>query len=365
MIYALIITILVFATAYLFMHSKRFGALPKGADKQQVRQSPHFKGKSFANINPTPSLTEGSSFAGVLYDFLFKRGKRIHPTDFLPVIKTDLKQLPADQNVLIWLGHSSYFMQVEGLKILVDPVLSGYASPLRFTTRSFKGVDIYTPDDFPDIDYLFITHDHWDHLDYRTVKALQPKVGKVICGLGVPAHLVRWGYKRAGIIEKDWNEQVSLKEGFTVHTTSGRHFSGRGFKRNQSLWMSYVLQTPLRKIFIGGDSGYDSHFAAIGKAFGPFDWAILECGQYDPNWKYIHMMPHEVVQAAIDLGTRQLIPVHWGKFSLGKHDWDTPIKTVSKEAAARNVSIKTPRMGSVLNLDAADEPTPAWWTDLK
>jgi L-ascorbate metabolism protein UlaG (beta-lactamase superfamily) len=365
MLYALIITILLFIAAFLFMKSERFGALPSNEQKEQIRRSPHFNGKSFTNINDTPSLSEDASFVGVLYDFLFRRGKRIAPKDILPTIQTNLLQLPRDKNVLIWFGHSSYFMQVDGLRILVDPVLSGHASPLRFTTKSFKGVDIYTPDDFPSIDYLFITHDHWDHLDYKTVKALRPKVKKVICGLGVPAHLLRWGYDRDLIIEKDWNEQVLLEDGFTVHTTSGRHFSGRGFKRNQTLWMSYVLQTPTKKIFIGGDSGYDTHFAEIGKAFGPFDWAILECGQYDADWKYIHMMPGEVVQAAIDLNTKQLIPVHWGKFSLSKHDWDAPIIEVSKQAALHNIPIKTPQIGEILDLDHTEQLTRTWWTNLK
>lgn len=195
-------------------------------------------------------------------------------------------------------------MQVDGKCILVDPVLSGNTSPIRFTTTSYKGSDVYIPADFPAIDYLLITHDHWDHLDHSTVLKLKLKIKKIITGLGTGAHLEHWGFDTNDIIEKNWNETIQLDNGFIVNTTPGRHFSGRGLKRNLSLWMSFVLTTPTMKIFIGGDSGYDTHFKTIGNAYGPFDVAILECGQYNPYRKYIHLMPEEVVQTGIDLQTK-------------------------------------------------------------
>jgi L-ascorbate metabolism protein UlaG (beta-lactamase superfamily) len=233
---------------------------------------------------------------------------------------------------------------------LVDPVLSGTASPVKFTTRSFKGADVYTTDDIPPIDYLFITHDHWDHLDYETLVKLKPKIGKVLTGLGTGAHLEHWGFDAKKIIEKDWNEEVLLEEGFTINTTPARHFSGRSFKRNGSLWLSFVLTTPTKKIFLGGDSGYDTHFAAIGKQFGPFDLAILENGQYNKHWKLIHMMPEEVVQAAEDLQAKMLLPVHWGKFSLALHAWDEPIQRVTAEAKRKGMPIIHPMIGEAVDL---------------
>ena len=238
-------------------------------------------------------------------------------------------------------------------------LLSGNASPVKFTTRSFKGSDVYTVGDFPEIDYLFITHDHYDHLDYETVVKLKPKIKKVITGLGVGAHLEYWGYDKNIIFENDWGDELVLDEDFMVNTMPARHFSGRGFKRNGSLWMSFILQTPTMKIYVGGDSGYDHHFAEIGNKFGPFDLAILENGQYDKNWRYIHMMPEEVVQAALDLRANVLLPVHWSNFSLSVHAWDEPIVRVFKEANRKNMALLHPMIGEVVYLKER-VPSAAW-----
>jgi L-ascorbate metabolism protein UlaG (beta-lactamase superfamily) len=272
--------------------------------------------------------------------------------------------LDSEKDLLVWFGHSSYYMQVDRKKILVDPVLSGSASPIKFTTRSFRGSDVYTAEEIPIIDYLFITHDHWDHLDYDTLRKLKPKVKSIITGLGVGEHLEYWGYDKNIIIEKDWNEEIKLDNNFSVITAPTRHFSGRTFKRNSSLWMSFVLITPDMKIYIGGDSGYDDHFALIGKQYGPFDLAILENGQYDKNWKYIHMMPEEVVQAAQDLRAKKLFPVHWSKFSLSIHSWDDPIIRVVKEAQRKGVDVLHPMIGETIYFKENIQTT-AWWEKVK
>jgi L-ascorbate metabolism protein UlaG (beta-lactamase superfamily) len=254
-------------------------------------------------------------------------------------------------------------MQVDGKKILVDPVFSGHASPLKFTTKSFKGADVYTTDDIPELDYLFITHDHWDHLDHETVLKLKPKIKKIITGLGTGAHLEHWGFNKNMIIEKDWNEEIVLEQGFVVNTTPARHFSGRGFKRQQSLWMSFVLRTPTMKIYLGGDSGYDSHFADIGERFGPFDLAILECGQYNKSWKYIHMMPEELIQAGQDLKAKKIIPVHWSKFTLSLHSWDDPILRVTAEAKKKGFPLIHPMIGEEVDLKNV-AGTDDWWENI-
>ncbi len=183
---------------------------------------------------------------------------------------------------------------------------------------------------------------------------------KVITGLGTGAHLEYWGYDTANIIEKDWNEQVDLGDGFIVNTAPARHFSGRAFKRNGTLWTSFVLTTPTRKIYIGGDSGYDKHFAEIGNKYGPFDLVILENGQYNQDWRYIHMMPEEVVQAAVDLKAKKLLPVHWSKFALALHDWDEPIIRVVKESRVKHMPLLHPMIGEAVNLDDTLESAP-WW----
>lgn len=364
MLVLLFIILLIVAFGYFFMRTERFGSPAGGARLQKMQQSPHYKNGQFQNISHTPALTEGVSYYSVFKKFFFEKKERRIPTEILPSKKTNLLQLKPDENVLVWFGHSSYFMQIDGRKILVDPVLSGNASPLSFTTKSFKGSDVYSVADFPDIDYLFISHDHWDHLDHKTVVAFQPKVKKVITGLGVGAHLERWGYSSNKILEKDWNETFTLDDGFTVSTVTARHFSGRGFKRNVSLWLSFVLTTPSMKIFIGGDSGYDKHFKEAGEKFGPFDLAILENGQYDKSWRYIHMMPEEVVQAAQDLKAKKLLPVHWSKFSLSNHAWDEPVQRVVAEASKNNIPILHPMIGEKVNLqqEQAFEP---WWLNIK
>lgn len=361
----LLITIifLFISTVYLFLQQPKFGKKSSGERLEKIKQSPNYKNGQFQNLSHTPDLAEGVGYFTVMKEFFFGKSKRSKPASPLPSQKTNLLNLATDENVFVWFGHSSYFMQVDGKCILVDPVLSGSASPIRFTTTSYEGSDVYIPADIPAIDYLFITHDHWDHLDHSTILKLKPKIKKIITGLGTGAHLEHWGFDTNDIIEKDWNETIQLENGFTVNTTPGRHFSGRGIKRNLALWMSFVLTTPTMKIFIGGDSGYDSHFKTIGDVYGPFDLAILECGQYNRYWKYIHMMPEEVVQGGIDLQTKVLFPVHWAKFSLSLHAWDEPVKRVTTEANKKNIKMITPMIGEAVNLQNLPLSI-AWWKNI-
>jgi len=355
---ALALLFLLIITVIIYMRHPLFGSKPSGKRLERIKQSPHFKDGQFQNIHNTPQLTEGYSMGSVLYDYLFKKHPRLRPVDSLPSVKTNLLNLRPEQDVLVWFGHSSYFIQTGGKGFLADPVFSGSASPLPGGTKSFTGADIYTTDDFPKIDYLFISHDHYDHLDYKTMLALRTKVGKVICGLGVGAHLERWGYTPEQIVETDWWEDVDLGDGFMVHSAPTRHFSGRTFLRNNTLWQSYVLQTPAMKIYIGGDSGYDTHFAEIGEKFGPIDFAILENGQYGLGWKYIHMQPEEVLQAAKDLKAKRLLPVHSSKFTLSSHPWDEPLKRIK---AIADIPLATPMIGELVDLRDEKQAFGEWW----
>lgn len=359
MIIPFALALIIFA-AYQFLQHLKFGKIPAGERLEKIKKSPHFKNGKFENINYTPDIAEGVSYYRVMKEFFFDKSKRNKPAAILPSAKTDLLKLNPNKNILVWFGHSSYFIQIDGKKILVDPVFSGNASPMKFSVKSFKGSDVYTTDDIPEIDYLFISHDHWDHLDHQTITQLKPKIKKVITGLGIGAHLEHWGYNKDIIIEKDWNEEIVLDPGFMVNTTSARHFSGRLFKRGQSIWSSFVLKTPSMKIFLGGDSGYDNHFAEIGKKHGPFDLAILECGQYHPYWKYIHMLPDQVIQAAEDLQAKKLLPVHWAKFSLALHAWDDPIIDVIKANEQKNIPLLHPMIGEEVGLQENTVST-AWW----
>jgi L-ascorbate metabolism protein UlaG (beta-lactamase superfamily) len=361
MIIAVSIIALCIVAVFIFMQQVQFGKIPEGVRLERIKKSPHYKDGSFQNLSHTPDLTEGVGYYAVMKEFLFSDKLRNVPVDLIPSMKTDLIALDPKADVLVWFGHSSYFMQIDGKKILVDPVLSGGASPLSFTTRAFKGTDAYTVEEIPDIDYLFISHDHWDHTDHVTLLKLKSKVKKVICGLGTGEHFEYWGYDKNMITETDWNEETILDSGFIVNTVPARHFSGRGFQRNKSLWASYVLQTPTSKIFIGGDSGYDTHFAEIGKTFGPFDLVMLENGQYDKSWKYIHMMPNEVLQAAKDLKAKRLFPVHSSKFALANHAWDEPLKRITTLNENINLPLVTPIIGEQVNLKDSAQVFSQWW----
>ncbi|MDP4207709.1 MAG: MBL fold metallo-hydrolase [Bacteroidota bacterium] len=357
--------IIIFAgSAFVYVRQAKFGTVPSGERLLRIQKSPNFKNGNFQNRSLTPTLAEGYSMMGELYKQIFEKTPRRYPVDAIPSVKTNLLNLPPDSDVLVWFGHLSYFMQVSGKKFLVDPVFSGNASPIPGTVRSFKGTDIYKAADMPQIDYLLITHDHYDHLDYETIIALKDRVKTVICGLGVGAHFEYWGFNPAKIIEKDWNEDVILEDGLKIHTVPGRHFSGRGFTRNKTLWLSYILQTPNFKIFLGGDGGYDTHFAEIGNKFGPVDLAILENGQYNAAWHYIHMLPNEVLKAAKDLKAKRLFPVHSSKFALARHSWDEPLKEIARLNKSTRIPLVTPMIGQMVKLNKNDQVFTEWWKDV-
>lgn len=365
MIIVLIIIAVLILAIVLYIRQPQFGRSPSGERLERIKLSPNFRDGKFHNVNITPQLAEGQTIGKVMFKFFFKKGPRRVPVDIIPSVKTDLLNLPANENVLVWFGHSSYFMQIDGKRFLVDPVFSGNASPLPGTNKSFKGSDIYSVDDMPVIDYLFLTHDHYDHLDYKTIKALKSKVSKVICGLGVAGHMEHWGYAKNIIIEKDRGEQVELEPGFTVTTAAARHFSGRGFSRNKTLWLSFILKTPTLNIYLGGDSGYDTHFAEIGNKYGPFDLVILEDGQYNLAWPYIHALPEEILKAAQELKAKRLLPVHFGKFAMADHPWDEPITKVAAFSKDYNIPLATPMIGEVVDLNNIHQPFKQWWAGLQ
>jgi L-ascorbate metabolism protein UlaG (beta-lactamase superfamily) len=352
---------IVVAFIAVFLQQKKFGKKPAGERLTKIRLSSNYYNGSFQNLNHTPALAEGVTLYSVLKEFFFERKNRITPVDSIPSVKTDLISIPVDRDVLVWFGHSSYFMQLDGKRILVDPVFSGSASPLPFGTKAFKGTNIYSTEDIPPIDYLFISHDHWDHLDYKTILNLKPKVKNVICSLGTAEHLVYWGYDERIVVEKDWHEKISLEEGFVVFTKPARHFSGRGLKRNMTQWTSFVLQTPSYKIFIGGDSGYDSHFMKIGIDHGPFDLAILENGQYNKKWKYIHTLPEEFLLVASELKANRVLPVHCSKFALANHPWDEPLIKLIENNKKVGLSIATPMIGEIVDLQNSKQQFSEWW----
>lgn len=356
--------ILFSVAAVATLQQAKFGKLPSGDRLERIKKSPNYKNGSFQNLSYTPILTEGVGFMQVSREFFSGKRVRLKPAGEIPSLRTDLIHLDREKDVLVWFGHSSYFMQIGGKRILVDPVLSGHASPFAGSVRAFKGTDPFTADDIPAIDYLFISHDHWDHLDHETIMKLKPKIGKVICGLGVGEDFEHWGFDRKAIVELDWNEEVLLDNGFVVNAVPARHFSGRTFKRNQTLWVSFAFRTPTLNIYIGGDGGYDSHFSEIGKKFGPFDLAVLENGQYNKNWRYIHQLPEDVLKSFIDLNAQRLFPVHCSKFTLANHPWDEPLATITKNSKEAGISIITPMIGETVYLKDTTQKFSPWWENV-
>jgi L-ascorbate metabolism protein UlaG (beta-lactamase superfamily) len=345
---------------------KAFGRSPKGTDGHLYSNFSNYTDGKFSNLSETIMMAKGVSFPRLLWKFM-NRPRICYPEHNIPTIKSNLKSpefVNANRPVLIWFGHSSYLVFIHGLTILVDPVFCGHASPFSFNTKSFPGTDIYSVDDLPPIDILLITHDHYDHLDWQTIVKLRPKAKLICTSLGVGSHLVFWGWEKDKIREFGWGDSYQIDEATELIAAPARHFSGRGFARNKTLWSSFILTSGNFRIFIGGDSGYDVHFSKIGITHGPFDIVMLECGQYSKDWPFIHMMPEETVQAAIDLRGRLLMPVHWGKFSLSLHPWNEPIRRVREAAFLQGMPITTPHIGEPV-IPGEQMPGMTWWEEFE
>ncbi|WP_461091331.1 MBL fold metallo-hydrolase [Spirosoma gilvum] len=358
LVFTLIVLGLV-ASTVIFMQQSPFGSDPADARLERIKQSPNYRDGAFQNLELTPTLREGASYMAVMWENLNKPKNNVPPRP-IPTVRTDLKTLADEKPTIVWFGHSSYLIKSKGVSILVDPVFSGNASPVSFFGKSYPGSDAYGVDDMPSIDYLILTHDHYDHLDYLTVSKLIPKVKKIYTALGVGAHLESWGAKPDQIAEFDWWERQSVAPDIELTATPARHFSGRSFARGRTLWTSFVLKLHGYNLFVGGDSGYGKHFQEIGDKFGPFDLAILECGQYGRDWPNIHMFPEEIVTAAQDLRARTILPVHWAKFSLAMHAWNEPIQRLLKKAEQQGMDVTTPHIGEPVVLNAS-YPRTVWW----
>jgi L-ascorbate metabolism protein UlaG (beta-lactamase superfamily) len=335
------------------------GKNPSGSRLKRIENSPHYAGGAFQNPEPTEMILKGASYFKMIREYLNKSGTTAPPAP-IPSVRSNLFSLPAEGPAVVWFGHSSYLVKLRGRNILVDPVFSGHASPFTWFGRSFPGTDLYGVNDFPEIDMMVLTHDHYDHLDYHTIRQFAAKTRHFYVSLGVGSHLEYWGIGTEKIIELDWGETARIDDTLSLTATPARHFSGRTLKRNRTLWSSFVLKAGDTTIFLGGDSGYGAHFKTIGEQYGPFDLAILECGQYGKNWPYIHMFPEQTVAAATDLGAKAVLPVHWCKFVLSLHDWNDPIRRVVQAAKEKGLHLATPKIGEPFLIGTA-YPREIWW----
>lgn len=324
----------------------------------------HYQGKyvdgKFHNIEEVPVSTSKESALVGFYRFLTDHVVDAVPVTTLPSIKSDLFGLNPRDNVMIWMGHSSYFIQLDGIRYLIDPVFSENASPFPYTNVAFPGSNVYTADDIPEIDYLLISHDHWDHLDYPTINALKAKINHIVTPIGVGSYFTQWGVEPEQITEGDWYDSIATQEG-RIHLLPAQHFSGRLLKRNRTLWASFAIISGQHKIYLGGDSGYGEHFKTIANEFGSFDIAVLETGQYNDNWSFLHMMPEEVAQAANDLNAKTLLPSHNSKFKLAKHVWYEPLDRITQASQQQDYRLITPMIGEVVGLDDNHQMFSQWW----
>ncbi|GFM88502.1 MBL fold metallo-hydrolase [Pseudomonas cichorii] len=352
------------AAAFFYMRQPVFGQLPQGERLARIQASPNYVNGAFQNQEDTPFLTNGATQLSIRIDNFFAQKGKPRPAHDIPTQKTDLRSLDPQDDLVVWLGHSSWYVQLNGKRILIDPVFSDHAAPLPGVVTAFGGTNIYSVQDMPWIDVLLLTHDHYDHIDYPTILALKPLVKQVVTGLGIGAHFESWGYDAARVHELDWYDSYEVSKDLKLHATPARHYSGRTLTRNQALWVGFALESPQRRLFFSGDSGYGSHFAEIGKRFGPFDWVSLDSGQYDPRWAHLHMNPEEAAQAANDLGARVLTPGHVGRFSLASHDWNDPFRRLTVASEGRGYALWTPMIGQPVHFDGRAQTFEAWWNSV-
>jgi len=265
----------------------------------------------------------------------------------------------SDQLNVTWLGHSSLMINIDGYKILTDPVFEKRVS--IFGPTRFNGdvpLDIRL---IPKIDAVIISHDHYDHLNKYTVQRLIDKSNKFVVPLAVGSLLIDWGVPPGKIVELDWWQEHRIDHNLMVAATPAQHFSGRGITdRNKTLWASWVIKTPFHKIFFSGDSGYFGGFSQIGDKYGPFDMTFIECGAYGEGWPKVHMFPEQTVQAHLDLKGKVLHPIHWGTFNLAMHPWYEPMARLTTAANSKNVKTATPIVGET-TVFAGRIPSARWW----
>lgn len=324
----------------------------------RIESSPHYRDGEFRPDVPHEPVKADLDFWKT---FLFPKSGFNVPADTTKTRKTDLKSLPPKEDVVVWMGHSSFYMQLGGKKILIDPVSARYAAPFPFIDKAFDGSNVYGPEDMPDdIDVMVLSHDHWDHLDYDFVKKIEPKVKYVVTGLGNGGYYEKWGYPLSKIHEADWNEEVKL-DGLAIWVLPTRHFSGRMLKRNQTLPASFAFITSKRKVYYSGDGGYDGRFRRIGEDYGSFDLALMEDGQYNKNWHSVHMMPEESAKAAEEIGAKAVIPCHNGKYALSIHSWKEPYERIEKALQGKPCRLLTPEIGEAVPIGKKDYKSGTWW----
>ncbi|WP_304233220.1 MBL fold metallo-hydrolase [Jiulongibacter sediminis] len=341
-----------------------FGGKADETQKAEYQKSNQYQNGIFENQIETDMSMDFMEMLKMMPEFLSRPPER-EPDFELPVEKIDsisITTAPDSTTQLTWFGHSAFLMTIEGKKVLIDPMFGESPSPISFmgSKRYSKELPIEI-EQLPEIDLVLFSHDHYDHLDYPSVTKLKSKVKQWFVPLGLENHLTKWGVEASKIKTFDWWDETEYM-GLKLACTPARHFSGRGLgDRFSTLWASWVIQSDSSRIFFSGDSGYGPHFKEIGERYGPFDFAMMECGQYNEKWDNIHMMPEETIQAGLDINTGRLMPIHWGAFTLAMHSWTDPVERALKASKQTKLEIIVPKIGETFNAVKPEIEGQFWW----
>ncbi len=359
-----LITLLIITVVLFINLSPQFGGLASKQQQELFSKSKHYKdGKFLNNGGVKIEMSLKDSFKAMW--ILFKSNSKAEPNKNIAVQKVDSISI-ANYNSktrFIWFGHSTFLLQTKGKNLLIDPMFGDVPAPNPLLgNKRFSNELPIEIEKLPSIDAVLITHDHYDHLDYESIQKLKDKVKLFFTPLGIGIHLLKWGVEKERIIELDWWEEIKFDD-LTIRCTPAQHFSGRGISdREKTLWCSWIIQSDDENLFFSGDSGYASHFKEIGEQYGPFDFAFMECGQYNNLWPLVHMLPEETAQAGLDIKAKKMMPIHWGAFKLASHSWTEPVERISKKAKELNVDLVIPKIGEIIEIGLNDsEEIYPWW----
>jgi L-ascorbate metabolism protein UlaG (beta-lactamase superfamily) len=365
MLYLFSFLILLCIGIILFIKLNRaFGGKQTQEQKELYNNFENYINGKFVNETPTSLSMSHSDILSMIKDSI-RGAENRNPQGEIPVDIIDWNKIKSGKDSLTWFGHSAFLLSIDNKKLLLDPILSSIASPVSFAgSRRYKYSEnmLNIIDEFPPIDAVFISHDHYDHLDYESIVKLNSKVSHFFVPLGVNSHLIRWGVPKEKITELNWWDEVEY-QGLTIALTPSRHFSRRGiFDSDATLWGGWIILGKNTRLYTSGDGGYGSHFKKIGDKYGPIDMTLIEGAQFDRRWSNIHMTPEQAVNANIDVKGKNMMLMHWGAFTLAYHGWKEPIERAIKKAKRSEVNLIAPKIGETVLLDSnINVPINLWW----